>query len=81
MFYWIFHEEIDLQIPQLAYGDLTFFIAVASIVLLITTEFVSLHYGSLNLTINKKKIKNLSFVLTILFFIAFALTVLNIIGL
>lgn len=46
-----------MQLPPLLFSDLTLLFAVASIILLITTELSSSYYGQLNLIVNRKKLK------------------------
>ncbi len=46
-----------MQIP-LTFWDISLWLAVTAIILLITAELISPYYGQTNLLINKKKLKN-----------------------
>jgi hypothetical protein len=47
-----------MQLPPLTFSDLSLLLVVGAIILLITAELASPHYGLTNLTINKKKLRN-----------------------
>lgn len=47
-----------MQLPPLTFLDLSLLLTVGAIILLITAELASPHYGLTNLAINKKKIRN-----------------------
>jgi hypothetical protein len=52
---------------------------VGAIILLITAELASPHYGLTNLTINKKKLRNAALTMTLLFLLIVAINIINII--
>ena len=68
-----------MQIPPLTYTDLSLLLAMATIILLITAEFISPYYGQTNLTINKRRLKNVAIAAGTLFLINFVISVINII--
>jgi hypothetical protein len=67
-----------MQIP-LGFWDISLWLAVTAIILLITAELISPYYGQTNLRINKKKLKNAALVLGILFLITVAMRIYGII--
>jgi len=67
-----------MQIP-LTFWDISLWLAVTSIILLITAEFISPYYGQTNLLINKKKLKNAALITVILFLITVAIRICEII--
>lgn len=67
-----------MQIP-LTFWDISLWLAVTSIILLITAELISPYYGQTNLLINKKKLKNAALFTGILFLITVAIRIYGII--
>jgi hypothetical protein len=67
-----------MQIP-LSFWDISLWLAVTSITLLITAELISPYYGQTNLHINKKKLKNAALTTGILFLITVAIRIYGII--
>jgi len=67
-----------MQIP-LSFWDISLWLAVTSIILLITAELISPYYGQTNLLINKKKLKNAALTTGILFLITVAIRIYGII--
>ncbi len=67
-----------MQIP-LTFWDISLWLAVTSIILLITAELISPYYGQTNLLINKKKLKNAALITGILFLITVAIRIYGII--
>ena len=51
----------------LSFLDISLWLAVTAIILLITSELVSPYYGKTNLLINKKRLKRAALVMSILF--------------
>lgn len=51
----------------LTFWDISLWLAMTSIILLITAELLSPYYGQTNLNIDKKKLKNVSLTMAILF--------------
>lgn len=67
-----------MQIP-LSFWDISLWLAVTAITLLITAELISPYYGQTNLLINKKKLKNAALTTGILFLITVAIRIYGII--
>ncbi|MDI6691059.1 MAG: hypothetical protein QME50_04210 [Candidatus Bathyarchaeota archaeon] len=67
-----------MQIP-LSFWDISLWLAVTAITLLITAELISPYYGQTNLLINKKKLKNAALITGILFLITVAIRIYGII--
>jgi len=59
--------------------DIGLWLAIASIILLITSEMLSQRYGKINIHINKKRLRNASLVVSTLFLATVALRVMDII--
>ena len=67
-----------MQFP-LSFWDVSLWLAVTAIILLITAELISPYYGKTNLLINKKHLKNTAIIMGILFLITVAARIYNII--
>jgi cytosine/uracil/thiamine/allantoin permease len=67
-----------MQIP-LTFWDISLWLAVTAIILLITAELISPYYGQTNLLIDKKKLKNAALITAILFLITVAIRIYGII--
>ena len=63
----------------LSFWDISLWLAVTAIILLITSELISPYYGKTNLLINKKRLRNVALVMSILFLITVALRIYGII--
>ena len=68
-----------MQFP-LSFWDLSLWLAVTAIILLITSELISPHYGRTNLLVNKKRLKNVALTVSILFLITVAIRIYDIIA-
>jgi hypothetical protein len=68
-----------MQFP-LSFWDLSLWLAVTAIILLITSELISPHYGRTNLLVNKKRLKNVALTVSILFLITVAIRIYGIIA-
>ena len=68
-----------MQFP-LSFWDISLWLAVTAIILLITSELISPYYGRTNLLVNKKRLKNVSLTVSILFLITVAIRVYGIIA-
>jgi hypothetical protein len=68
-----------MQIP-FNFWDLSLFLAVTAIILMITAELTSPYYGQTNLTINKKKLKNAALATGTLFLVTVAIRIYTIIA-
>jgi hypothetical protein len=63
----------------LSFWDLSLWLALTAIILLITSELISPHYGKTNLLINKKRLRNISLTISILFLATIAIRIYTII--
>lgn len=63
----------------LVFSDLSLWLAVTAIILLITSELLSPSYGNTNIYINNKRLKNAAVVVSILFLITLAIKIIDII--
>lgn len=63
----------------LSFWDISLWLAVTSIILLITSELLSPYYGKTSLLINRKKLRNVATVTATLFLITVVIRILNII--
>jgi len=68
-----------MQFP-LSFWDLSLWLAVTAIILLITSELISPYYGRTNLLVNKKRLKNVALTVSILFLITVAIRIYGIIA-
>jgi hypothetical protein len=59
--------------------DIGLWLAIASIILLITSEILSQRYGKINININKKRLRNASLAVSTLFLATVAMRVIDII--
>ena len=55
-----------MQFP-LTFNDISLWLAVTAIILLITAELVSPHYGQANLTIDKRRLRTTALIIGLLF--------------
>lgn len=67
-----------MQFP-LDFWDISLWLAVTSIILLATSELLSPYYGQTNLLINRKRLKQISLVLGMLFLLTVAIRIYGII--
>jgi hypothetical protein len=63
----------------LSFWDISLWLAVTAIVLLITSELISPYYGKTNLLINKKRLRNVAIIVSTLFLITVAIRIATII--
>jgi hypothetical protein len=63
----------------LSFWDISLWLAITAIILLITSELISPYYGKTNLLINKKRLKNVALVIGILFLITVVIRIYGII--
>jgi len=63
----------------LSFWDISLWLAITAIILLITSEFTSPYYGKTNLLINKKRLKNAALTTGTLFLITVAIRIYEII--
>jgi len=67
-----------MQFP-LSFWDLSLWLAVTAIILLVTSELISPRYGKTNLLIEKKRLRNVALTISILFLITVIIRVYEII--
>jgi hypothetical protein len=63
----------------LSFWDISLWLAITSIILLITSEFISPYYGKTNLLINKKRLRNVAIIVSTLFLITVAIRIATIV--
>jgi len=63
----------------LSFWDISLWLAVTAIILLVTSELISPHYGKTNLLIKKKVLRNVAFTISILFLITVIIRIYEII--
>jgi len=63
----------------LTFWDISLLLAITAIILLITSEMLSPYHGKINIRIDKKKLKNAAFAVSILFLATVAIRIVNII--
>lgn len=63
----------------LNFWDISLWLAIAAVILLITSEILSPQYGKINIQINKKRLRNAGVAVSTLFLITIAIRVINII--
>ncbi len=66
-----------MQLPPFTFSDLTLLLAVGAISLLITSELASSQHGLTNLTINKKKLRNATITVSLLFLVTIVIQIIN----
>jgi hypothetical protein len=71
-------RENAMNFP-LSFWDISLWLAVTAMILLITSEFVSPYYGKTNLLINKKRLKNVSLTVSTLFLATVVIRIISII--
>lgn len=62
----------------LGFWDISLFLAVTAIILLITSELLSPYYGKVNMLVNKKRLKNVAIAVSTLFIITVAIRIVNV---
>jgi hypothetical protein len=67
-----------MQLPPLMFSDVSLFLAVCAIVLLLAAELSSPYYGQTTLTIDRRKLKNVAYVTGIFFLTAAFVTIIQI---
>jgi hypothetical protein len=67
-----------MQFP-LSLWDISLWLAITAIILLIASEILSSSHSKTNIFINKKRLRNVAFVFSILFLITVAIRIINII--
>ena len=67
-----------MQFP-LTFWDVSLWLAIIAIILLVTVELTSPYYGQTNLKINKKRLKRVALATVVLFMITVAIRIASII--
>jgi hypothetical protein len=62
----------------LGFWDISLLTAITAIILLITSELLSPHYGKVNIKISKKRLKNAAITFSIIFLATVAIRVVSI---
>jgi hypothetical protein len=62
----------------LGFWDISLLTAISAIILLITSEMLSPHYGKINILINRKRLKHASITFPIIFLATVAVKVISI---
>lgn len=62
----------------LNFWDISLLLAIIALILLVTSEMLSPYHGKVNVLINKKKLKNTSIAIAILFLFTVAIRVISI---
>ncbi len=68
-----------MLLPPLTFDDTSLLLAIEAIVILITYELSSSYYGLTNLTVNRKKMRNVALIISVLFLITVAMKIIGII--
>jgi len=63
----------------LGFWDISLLLAITAIILLITSELLSIQYGRTNLRLNRKRLKNAAITTSILFIATVAIRIITII--
>jgi hypothetical protein len=63
----------------LNFSDISLWLAVTAIILLVTSELISPYYGKTNLLINKKRLRNISLAVSTLFLATVVIRIISII--
>jgi hypothetical protein len=63
----------------LTFWDISLWLAITAIILLITSELISLYYGKTNLLVNKKRLRNVALTVSTLFLTTVAIRIVTII--
>ena len=63
-----------MQFP-LSFWDLSLWLAITAIILLVTSELISPHYGKTNLIIERKRLRNVAIAISLLFLMTVAVRI------
>ena len=63
----------------LSFWDISLWLAITAIILLVTSELISPYYGKTNLLINKRRLRNVAIIVSTLFLITVAIRIATII--
>jgi hypothetical protein len=62
----------------LGFWDISLWLAITAIILLVTSELISPYYGKTNLVVNKKRLRNAALAVSTLFLITVAVRIASI---
>jgi hypothetical protein len=63
----------------LSFSDITLWLAITAVILLVTSELISPYYGRTRLLINKKRLRNAALIVSTLFLVTVAIRIVTII--
>ena len=63
----------------LSFWDISLWLAITAIILLVTSELISPYYGKTDLLINKKRLRNIALTVSTLFLVTVAVRIVTII--
>jgi hypothetical protein len=63
----------------LSFWDISLWLAITGIILLITSELISPYYGKTSLLVNKKRLRNVAIIVSTLFLITVAIRIATIV--
>jgi hypothetical protein len=69
---------MNLGFP-LSFTDVSLWLAVTAIVLLVTSELISPYYGRTRLAVNRKRLRNTALIVSALFLVTVAMRIVSII--
>ena len=61
----------------LNFWDISLWLAINAIILLITSEMLSPSYGKISVQIDRKRLRNVALIVSILFIVTVAITIIN----
>lgn len=68
-----------MQLPPITFDSVTLLFALGAVLLFITVELANPHYSRISLTINPKKLRNVAFVVSLVFLATFLIRIISII--
>ncbi len=63
----------------LSFWDISLWLAITAIILLVTTEMLSPRYGKIAIRINRTRLRNVAFATSILFLVTVAIRIIGIV--
>jgi len=63
----------------LSFWDISLWLAITAVILLITSELLSPYYGKTDIRISKKKLRNVAFAVSILFLATIVIRIISIV--
>ncbi|MGA3193098.1 MAG: hypothetical protein ABSD73_11415 [Candidatus Bathyarchaeia archaeon] len=63
----------------LSFWDISLWLAITAVILLVTSEVISPYYGKTNLLINKKRLRNVALTVSTLFLVTVAVRIVTLI--